>query len=146
MTHARQILLTALLVLPLLSLMLLTGCDKRHRISHGRAYYYGTQPHYSDRVVHIGVRSHPRPPARVVVHRGGHGSGYRKSPAPVVVRRKSPAPVVAHRKPAHPVVVRRSGGHDGKRRSAPAPVVVRRRDDDDDDRRGGRSGGRTRRR
>lgn len=86
MTHVRQILLTALLVLTVVSVGLLVGCEGRQRFGFGGAYYsssnrmyprstsYGGYLYSPGNISRIHSRSYPSTP--LVIHRGYRTSGY----------------------------------------------------------------------
>lgn len=86
MTHVRQILLTALLALTVVSVGLLVGCDRRQSFGFGGSYYsgssrlyprstsYGGYVYSSGNISRIHSRSYPSYP--LVIRRGYRTSGY----------------------------------------------------------------------
>ena len=105
MTHMRQILPTALLVLTAVSAGLLAGCDRRQSFGYGGSYWSGgsyprlayhrpTQLYSPPRTVYIGsgslyyqrtishtrIRSYPRVYRPLVTRRGYRYGGRRRAP------------------------------------------------------------------
>ena len=86
MTHVRRILLTALLVLTVVSVGLLVGCDRRQSFGFGGSYYslsgrtYPRSTSYQGylyspgNISRIHSRSYPSSP--LVIYRGYRTSGY----------------------------------------------------------------------
>ncbi len=120
MKHVRQILLAALLVLTVVSVGLLAGCDERQRFGFGGAYYsssdrmyprstsYGGYLYSPGNISRIRSRSYPSTP--LVIHRGYRTSGhYSPYTRPHTIRRTHPYPRSGHS------TGRSSSGRSGRR-------------------------------
>ena len=103
MTHVRQILLAALLVLTVVSVGLLAGCDERQSFGFGGSYYSGSSRLYPRSTSYGGYVSSPGNISRIhsrsyptspfVIRRGYRTSGYYKPyTRPHTIRRTHPYP------------------------------------------------------